>query len=251
MITMPPMLPAQRDAWFALMDLHERMPDGWAMVGGQMVHLHCAERGASPTRPTDDADAAVDVRADNRALEKFTGVLQDMGFTPDGESWQGYEHRWERGVAVIDVLIPRGLRPDSKARKTVTGSETIETWGAQQAVDRAGTVEVTVEGRVGRVRRPNLLGALVGKAAAIRITVDPGFERHMHDFAVLTTLIRPADEVHTAGKRDREHLTNMIGHLVASTSWTAIEGAQEGIERLRLALEPEEQPPLTRRRSPW
>lgn len=248
MITMPPMTPAQRDAWFALMDLHHRMRDGWVMVGGQMVHLHCAERGVSPARPTDDADAAVDVRADSKALEKFTGVLQDLGFAPAGESPQGYEHRWKRDGAVIDVLIPRGLRPNSRARRTVTGSETIETWGAQQAVDRAETVDVTVEGRVGKVRRPNLLGALVGKAAAIRILVDPGYERHMHDFAALATLIRPGDAVHTAGKRDREHLNNMLGHMVQSTSWVAVEGARDGIERLRLALEPEDD--RTQKRQP-
>ncbi|MBO0901843.1 hypothetical protein J1G42_14760 [Cellulomonas sp. zg-ZUI222] len=37
------------------MDLHSDMPVGWVLVGGQMVHLHCAERGAAPQRPTDDA----------------------------------------------------------------------------------------------------------------------------------------------------------------------------------------------------
>jgi len=62
-VQLPPMLDRQRDAWWALLDLHERMPSGWALIGGQMVHLHCAERGTSPMRPTDDADVGIDVRA--------------------------------------------------------------------------------------------------------------------------------------------------------------------------------------------
>lgn len=252
MIVLPPMPPAQRAAWHALMDLHERMPTGWTMVGGQMVHLHCAERGRAPSRPTDDVDAAVDVRADGRALARFTGVLRDLGFRPDGASWQGYEHRWVREPASVDVLIPRGLRPSSTARRTVTGRQTIETYGAQQAVDRSASVPVLVDGRRGAIRRPSLLGALVGKAAAIRIAVDPGSARHVHDFAVLATLVRPDDAVHTAGRRDREHLGNMLGRMVADTSWRSVDGAADGVARLRLALEPEPDPPRAPRpSSPW
>lgn len=251
MIVMPAMPPAQRAGWHALMDLHDRMPTGWTLVGGQMVHLHCAERGRFPSRPTDDVDAAVDVRADSRALATFTGVLRELGFRPDGASWQGYEHRWVLGPAAVDVLIPRGLRQTSRARRTITGTETIETYGAQQAVDRSERVEVEVGGRQGSVRRPTLLGALVGKAAAIRIAVDPDAVRHIHDFAVLTTLIRPGDAVHTAGRRDREHLGNMLGHLVHEPSWRFVDGAQEGIARLRLALEPAPDGVPAPRASPW
>jgi hypothetical protein len=29
-----------------------------------MVHLHCAEHGYDPPRPTDDVDTVIDVRAD-------------------------------------------------------------------------------------------------------------------------------------------------------------------------------------------
>lgn len=72
MIVLPPMLDAQTASWHALMDLHERHPEGWTVVGGQMVHLHCAERDHAPTRPTDDADAVLDVRADPHFPESFT-----------------------------------------------------------------------------------------------------------------------------------------------------------------------------------
>jgi hypothetical protein len=40
---------AQEAAWLGLLDLSERLPDAeWTLIGGQMVHLHCAERGYMP-----------------------------------------------------------------------------------------------------------------------------------------------------------------------------------------------------------
>lgn len=56
-VVLPSMSRAQAEAWSALLDLSERLPTGWTLVGGQMVHLHCSERGVAPTRPTDDVDA--------------------------------------------------------------------------------------------------------------------------------------------------------------------------------------------------
>jgi hypothetical protein len=53
----------QAASWHGLMDLHEKVPAGWTLVGGQLVHLHCAERGEHRERPTDDIDTVVDVRA--------------------------------------------------------------------------------------------------------------------------------------------------------------------------------------------
>ena len=46
MIVLPPMSVAQTASWHALLDVYERLPAGWTLIGGQMVHLHCAERGS-------------------------------------------------------------------------------------------------------------------------------------------------------------------------------------------------------------
>lgn len=51
MIVMPAMTPAQEASWHGLLDLYERLPLHWTLIGGQMVHLHCAERGFAPRRP--------------------------------------------------------------------------------------------------------------------------------------------------------------------------------------------------------
>lgn len=249
-VHLPPMLDPQRDAWWALLDLHERMPTGWTLVGGQMVHLHCAERGASPTRPTDDADAGIDVRAYPAGLATFTGILQELGFRPDGATWQGHQHRWVKDHVTLDVLIPRGLRPDSRARRTVTGATTLESPGVQEAVDRAEDVAVTVMGREGVVPRPTLLGALVAKAAALEILVDPGYKRHMYDFVTLATLVRPEDKIAVATKADRARIDNMLGRLANDPSWKTIDGAVEGLERLKLALDDEPSAPTVVRREP-
>ena len=40
-IVMPSMSPAQEASWQALLDLYEAFPNGWTLIGGQMVHLHC------------------------------------------------------------------------------------------------------------------------------------------------------------------------------------------------------------------
>jgi len=74
-IDLPAMGEAQKQSWHALMDVYDRIDSGWALVGGQLVHLHCAERGRTPTRPTNDVDTVVDIRSSPGMLETFTAVL--------------------------------------------------------------------------------------------------------------------------------------------------------------------------------
>ena len=237
-ITMPAMTDAQTKGWQALLELHKRLPEAWTLVGGQMVHLHCAERGGSPVRPTDDLDAVLDVRALPQVLTYFTSALVELGFTSAGQSPQGHEHRWHNGDAVVDVLIPRHLGERAAGGKGATGSTTIETPGAQQALDRTEEVVVDVAGTVGTVRRPNLLGALVAKAAAITVHLDQNPARHRTDFAVLATLLAPSDRVEQAGRRDRELLNNMLGHLAGDKRTAlSVDGATDALETLREILE--------------
>ncbi len=63
MIVLPAMPPEQIASWHSLLDIYERLNAGWTLIGGQLAHLHCAERGEFPVRPTNDADTVVDVRA--------------------------------------------------------------------------------------------------------------------------------------------------------------------------------------------
>ena len=83
MIVMPAMSEGQAASWRGIMELHERLHDGWTLVGGQLVHLHCAERACNPPRPTDDVDTVIDIRSSGDMLRTFTQTLFDLGFSPD------------------------------------------------------------------------------------------------------------------------------------------------------------------------
>ena len=193
-VALPAMTGAQAASWHALMDLHERLPDHWTLVGGQMVHLHCAEHGVSPERPTEDADTVLDVRAAPDMLAHFTGALEDLGFKPD-MSGEGLQHRWRRPAdqAQIDVLLPDGVGKRAAFRQGVGGAPTLETPGGSQALARSESVTVIVEARTGEVRRPNLIGALVMKAAAHSAVGDSGKARHRRDFVTLAGLVAARD----------------------------------------------------------
>ena len=84
---MLPAMPAEQTAsWLALLDLYEQLDHGWTLIGGQLVHLHCVERGRFPDRATNDADAVIDVRADPAMLHTFTKPLTALGFSSAGVS---------------------------------------------------------------------------------------------------------------------------------------------------------------------
>jgi len=235
-VSMPAMGEAQTQSWHALMDLYERINSGWTLIGGQLVHLHCAERGASPTRPTNDIDTVVDIRASQMMLATFTGVLKDMGFTPE-TSAEGIQHRWRRDKAQIDVLIPEGVGERSAARAGAGGARTIRAPGTTQALKRSEAVMVVVEGRTGTVLRPNLVGALIGKAAArTEIPSDSASTRHCTDFVVLASLVSARDFRETAlEKKDRARLRKMLTSCRKDAAAMSVENAAEALDRVERA----------------
>jgi hypothetical protein len=211
MIVLPAMPPEQTASWLGLLDLHERLPEGWTLIGGQLVHLHCAERGQFPVRPTNDADTVIDVRADPTMLATFTKALIDLGFESAGISTEGLQHRWVRDEASIDVLLPDGIGERASLRLGATGSPTLPTAGGTQALQRSETIAVMVDGREGSVRRPNLVGALVAKAAAHTNPGDPGLGRHRRDFVILAGLLTARDfRREEMMKKDRQRLRAMV-----------------------------------------
>lgn len=160
-MTVLPAMPSEQTAsWHGVLDLYEHLDSGWTLIGGQLVHLHRAERGQFPVRPTNDVDAVIDVRADPRFLHTFTKTLNDLGFTPAGISGEGRQHRWRRGPASIDVLLPEGVGERTSLRQGVTGSPTLTTEGGTQALRRSETVPVVVDGRASSLpRSPTDAGA--------------------------------------------------------------------------------------------
>ncbi|MDO8733239.1 MAG: hypothetical protein Q7L55_11840 [Actinomycetota bacterium] len=218
----------EAEGWLTLLELFDAMPRDWALVGGQMVHLHCWQRGVTPPRVTTDADVILDVRLRKSALATATAFLRERGFDEDGRSPTEVAHRWKRGRVSIDVLLPEGIGERVAQARTVTGGRTVQVPGGTQALARAQRVEVEVAGRTGYVIRPSLLGALVGKAAALEIPVDPNRERHREDFITLAGLIdNPAGMNQIVDKKDRQRAERMLAW--APDSYPGWDQAEHGV----------------------
>lgn len=232
-VAVPAMTEAQEESWHAIMDLYERVNSDWTLVGGQLVHLHCAERDTAPTRPTNDIDTVVNIRASQTMLATFTGALSDMGFTPD-TSGDGVQHRWRREQAQIDVLIPEGVGERAAARAGAGGAPTISSPGTSQALARSEPIAVLVGDRTGTVLRPTLVGALVAKAAArTEIVADRARSRHCSDFVVLANLVSVRDFRETElSARDRKRLRKMVACCHEDDSAMAVEDAASALDRL-------------------
>lgn len=214
MTVLPPMPSEQTASWLGALDLYERLNEGWTLIGGQLVHLHCVERERSLIRPTNDVDAVIDVRADPKILKTFTNALVELGFTASDVSAEGHQYRWRRGDASIDVLLPEGIGNRASRRKGVTGHPTLQTEGGTQALRRSETVAVNVDGRDGFVRRPNLVGALVIKAAAHNNAGDLAPRRHRQDFVVLAGLLSAADfAAEDLNATDRRRLRSIVAAI--------------------------------------
>ncbi|WP_457966045.1 hypothetical protein M1E17_05700 [Arthrobacter sp. D1-29] len=237
-IELPAMPVEQQEAWQAVFEIHSGMSQGWVLVGGQAVYLHAIERSAPIVRATTDADFALDIRAYPRMLHDFTSLLKKLDFESAGESLEGHQHRWLRGKAVVDVLIPRHLGERAAGRLGVTGGTTIAAPATQQALDRAETVDVIAGTTTGQVNRPSLLGSLIGKAAALKIVNDEFRERHITDFLTLAAVVGAGDlRGVTYQTAERDHLAHMLGHLKNTPEHMDLvpEGA-DGVERLRMSL---------------
>jgi hypothetical protein len=78
-----------RSAWELALDLAERQPSDWTLIGAQMVALHGMEHGQLPLRSSEDLDVLVDIRVLTRGTEALSRLLLDLGLDLDGVSPTG------------------------------------------------------------------------------------------------------------------------------------------------------------------
>lgn len=117
---------------------------------------------------------------------------------------------------MFDVLAPAWL---GRAQIALTRppARTVRAPGSTTAFARSSVVDVRIDGilgrgqRVGQVRRPDLLGALVMKAAGIaEIAVRSNPERDWQDVALLLSLLPdPVAEAQRCTARDRRRLRHV------------------------------------------
>ena len=189
MIHIPADTQTQRHVWQTLIDLDQRQPHGWTLIGAQMVALHAYERDRTPPRRSLDADVLVNVRTVEAGTRHLAQLLLGAGFTLEGVDPEQVGHRFRRDDVSIDVLGPDGLRAETKHRAlaTVPPARTVAVPGGTQALQRTERVPVTIDDLHGTIPRPNLLGAILVKARAVAVDDVPANQRQ--DLAFLCSLV--------------------------------------------------------------
>lgn len=209
------MPPAQTQGWELLLALDEtRVP--WVLIGGQMMFLLAVEHGVTEPRPTLDADVLVDVRARPGGLEGVATWLLAKGLTLAGVSPMGVGHRFVRpadpgpGQVMIDLLAPEGLSERTRVF-TVPPARTVSVPASSTLIAEAEPVRARLDnGREGVIRRPGVLGALVGKAAATGIPLRQTPERDWQDAALLLSMLAdPLTAATTLTKGERRRLARL------------------------------------------
>lgn len=190
--------------WDTLIELSEVRSGEWTLIGGQMVFLHAIENRAVPPRVSTDLDVLVNARIAGRPIAAFAAGLEGLGFQLDGISPDGIAHRYRRDRVTIDLLAPEGLGDRADLTTTPPG-RTLQVPGGTQALDRTELLPVSTPNRSGHVPRPSLLGAIIGKALAVRVDDAPDAQRL--DLVFLLSLVHdPFAMAGQLGTTDRRRL---------------------------------------------
>ena len=207
---MPPLSDGLDRLWNLILDIAEKLPaPGWALVGGQMVMLHGLIAGRTATRASQDVDLLADLVTDPNGLTRCVRAVRDLDLEPTPDSTgKVYRFRRAQDDVVDDVLAPDHTPPRYSLR-TAAGGETLRIAAGRQALERTVPVTVVKESRSGIVPLPDLLGAVVLKAAAWS-TDNRDRERHSGDAAFLVSLLAdPLAERARFRGSDRKRLTRL------------------------------------------
>lgn len=234
-VVLPMLAPTHRGLWDVLCDLADRHDSDWVLVGGQMVLLHAVQAARTPPRVSQDLDAIIDARVRPPALAPFLVTLRELGFTSVSTSPDDVAHRYGRGDVHIDVLAPEGIGRRAPIR-TVGTAVTVEIAGGTQALARGERLPVLHDGRRAFVPRPNLLGAIVIKAAAVNNDRQP--QRHLTDLAFLVSMA--ADPVALRGELTAKDLARLRAVVALQNpsheAWRMLEDPDEAFAAFQLLI---------------
>lgn len=187
-------------------------PRSWVLVGGLMVQLHARAAGVDEVRPTHDVDALVDVMAAGVSMAGTTAALTAIGFAVVEPGWpESPVHRLRRNDDVVDVLVADHLPKHSQPRLGRHPVMAVD--GGTQALARTQQVVIEHEDGTVDVAVPDLLGALVLKAAA-HMVERRDRDRHLRDAALLASLItdhrRELGRLHGSDRKRLRHLDDAL-----------------------------------------
>lgn len=203
-----------------------------------MVHVHAALAGFE-SRATKDADMLIDVMASSAYIAEIIHQLHMLGFEVQEPGLRGSAfHRMRKDNFVVDVLVADHLPSKKLASAKFNRWPMMETPGGAQAIERKMNIRVQTEKRSASIWMPDLLGALVLKAAAY--SADRRDQRrHLDDAALLASLItNHAGELKRLHGSDKKRLRNLEVALKDrnAPSWLLLPEAQriKGQDTLRI-----------------
>lgn len=78
MIEIQPRDDLEHRLWRTVLELADRQPEGWTLVGAQMVMLHAWEHGVVPSRTSRDLDVLVNIKALAGGTQQFARDSSSM-----------------------------------------------------------------------------------------------------------------------------------------------------------------------------
>lgn len=187
MVDLTPLDAVSGEVWDALLDLSSRQPEGWTLIGAQMVALHGWALDRTPPRVSIDADVLVNVRIVQNGTAIFSRLLVDSGYELEGVDVYGVGHRFTHGRVKIDVLAPDGLSKGKSRLTTIPPARTVSVPGGTQALGRSHPMDIKRGVRRGQIPCPDILGALLIKARAVEVDDVP--ESQLLDLSFLCSLV--------------------------------------------------------------
>jgi hypothetical protein len=203
----------------------------WCVVGEVMATIHAAERGVAlpPRRPAESLEVVVDTRLLPQGSAMVEHALAGRGLR--GVRSKGHRHRYEKDGARLDVVMltapahRHGRRDD----------EPLASY--EQAILRAGPVNLRFGTGELTVRRPALLGALLLEAHLASSSEDEGDSvAARRGLAFLLTLVVEPMALRAQMRPDESRQLRRQSELLdpEHPAWLAMAGADAGRRSLRL-----------------
>ncbi len=185
-VRLDPPVGGWHEPWPTVFEIAAKLaPAAPVLVGGLMVQVHAQLADIGELRPTRDVDILIDLLAGDATVAQVAGQLRQIGFELRIPLTDGAPaHRFIRGDDVVDLLVPDHQRPTPR----LGGRSAMQIDAGRQALGRLLEIEADTSDGLVTIRIPDLLGALILKAAAHR--VDPrDRDRHLRDAALLAAAI--------------------------------------------------------------
>jgi hypothetical protein len=196
----------------------------WVLVGGLMVQAHACLAGME-TRVTTDVDVLIDVMSSNANVISVVRGLQELEFVPQEPGLVGAAfHRMKKSELIVDILVAEHL-PSRKRQAAKVGKWPIlQALGGAQALERRMPVQLISHQEAREIFVPDLLGALILKAAAYSADRRDR-ARHLQDAALLASLmVDPVVEFERLRGSDSKRIRSIVMPLndINHSAWQAL-----------------------------